>query len=165
LDNSNGWGWRSYASDRPAPVLILTGSNDMAVFAIIATDGTVAPGLLCLVNELGVAPAPGAADGKDARARDLRACGWWRVRGGPWRGPGPDQHSRLSGFRHSIGVGRGLRVRRFGVGLQVGVVAQPLEYLLYPTQQATVAEAAETLKTAAEIIGSATKILPNLGFF
>jgi hypothetical protein len=33
--------------------LILTGSNDMAVFAIIATDGTVAPGLWCLVNELG----------------------------------------------------------------------------------------------------------------
>ena len=40
-----------------------------------------------------------------------------------------------------------------------------LEYPLYPTEQATVAEAAETLKTAAEIIDSATKLLPNLGFF
>jgi HEPN domain-containing protein len=40
-----------------------------------------------------------------------------------------------------------------------------LEYPLYPTEQATVAEAAESLKTAAEIIDSATKLLPNLGFF
>jgi hypothetical protein len=71
---------------------------------------------------------------------------------------GPDQHSRLSGFRHSIGVGRGLRVRRFGVGLQVGVVAQPHHHGVGEI-------GAKTLKTAAEIIGSATKILPNLGFF
>jgi HEPN domain-containing protein len=40
-----------------------------------------------------------------------------------------------------------------------------LEYPLYPTEQASAAEAAETLQTAAEIIDSATKLLPNLGFF
>jgi HEPN domain-containing protein len=40
-----------------------------------------------------------------------------------------------------------------------------LEYPLYPTEQASPAEAAETLKTAAEIIDSATKLVPNLGFF
>jgi hypothetical protein len=39
------------------------------------------------------------------------------------------------------------------------------EYPLYPTEQASAAEAAETLKTAAEIIDSAAKLLPNLGFF
>jgi HEPN domain-containing protein len=39
-----------------------------------------------------------------------------------------------------------------------------LEYPLYPTEQASAAEAAETLQTAAEIIDSATKLLPNLGF-
>jgi HEPN domain-containing protein len=40
-----------------------------------------------------------------------------------------------------------------------------LEYPLYPTEQAGAAEAAETLRTAAEIIDSATKLLRNLGFF
>jgi hypothetical protein len=40
-----------------------------------------------------------------------------------------------------------------------------LEYPLYPTEQASAAEAAETLQTAAEIIDSATKLLPDLGFF
>jgi hypothetical protein len=40
-----------------------------------------------------------------------------------------------------------------------------LEHPLYPTEQATAAEAAETLKTAAEIIEAAAKLLPNLGFF
>lgn len=32
-------------------------------------------------------------------------------------------------------------------------------------EQASAAEAAETLKTAAEIIDSAARLLPNLGFF
>jgi hypothetical protein len=40
-----------------------------------------------------------------------------------------------------------------------------LEYPLYPTEQATPAEAAETLQTAAELINAATKLVPNLGFF
>lgn len=40
-----------------------------------------------------------------------------------------------------------------------------LEYPLYPAEQASAAEAAETLKTAAEIIDAATKLVPNLGFF
>lgn len=39
-----------------------------------------------------------------------------------------------------------------------------LEYPLYPTEQADPAEAAETLKTAAEIIDAVAKLLPNLGF-
>jgi HEPN domain-containing protein len=40
-----------------------------------------------------------------------------------------------------------------------------LEYPLYPTEQASPAEAAETLKTAAEIIDAAARLIPNLGFF
>lgn len=40
-----------------------------------------------------------------------------------------------------------------------------LEYPLYPTEQADEAEAAETLGAATEIIESAAKLLPNLGFF
>ena len=40
-----------------------------------------------------------------------------------------------------------------------------LEYPLYPTEQAGAAEAAETLKTAGEIIDAASKLVPNLGFF
>jgi HEPN domain-containing protein len=40
-----------------------------------------------------------------------------------------------------------------------------LEYPLYPTEQASVAEATETLKTAAEIIDAASRLIPNLGFF
>jgi hypothetical protein len=40
-----------------------------------------------------------------------------------------------------------------------------LEYPLYPTEQATPAEAAETLQTAAELIDAAVKLVPNLGFF
>ena len=40
-----------------------------------------------------------------------------------------------------------------------------LEYPLYPTEQASPEEAAETLETAAEIIDAATKLIPNLGFF
>ena len=40
-----------------------------------------------------------------------------------------------------------------------------LEYPLYPTEQATPAEAAETLQTAAELIDAATKLVPSLGFF
>jgi HEPN domain-containing protein len=40
-----------------------------------------------------------------------------------------------------------------------------LEYPLYPTEQASAAEAAETLKTADEIIEAASKLVPNLGFF
>ena len=40
-----------------------------------------------------------------------------------------------------------------------------LEYPLYPTEQATPDEAAETLQTAVEIIDAAAKLMPNLGFF
>jgi HEPN domain-containing protein len=40
-----------------------------------------------------------------------------------------------------------------------------LEYPLYPTEQASPAEAAETLKTAAEIIDAAAKILPSLAVY
>src|SRR5579863_3193147 len=40
-----------------------------------------------------------------------------------------------------------------------------LECPLYPTEQASPAEAAETLTTAAEIIDAAAKLVPNLGFF
>lgn len=40
-----------------------------------------------------------------------------------------------------------------------------LEYPLYPTEQASAAEAAETLRTASEIIDAAAKLVPNLGFF
>lgn len=37
-----------------------------------------------------------------------------------------------------------------------------LEYPVYPTEQAS---AAEALKTAAEIIDAAARLIPNLGFF
>jgi HEPN domain-containing protein len=40
-----------------------------------------------------------------------------------------------------------------------------LEYPLYPTEQASPAEAAETLNTAGEIIDAASKLVPNLEFF
>ena len=40
-----------------------------------------------------------------------------------------------------------------------------LEYPLYPTEQASPAEATETLTTAAEIIDAAAKLIPSLGFF
>jgi hypothetical protein len=40
-----------------------------------------------------------------------------------------------------------------------------LEYPLYPTEQASRSEAAETLETAAGILDAATKLVPNLGFF
>jgi hypothetical protein len=40
-----------------------------------------------------------------------------------------------------------------------------LECPLYPTEEASPAEAAETLSTAAEIIDAAAKLIPNLGFF
>lgn len=40
-----------------------------------------------------------------------------------------------------------------------------LEYPLYPTEQASAAEAAETLKTADELIDAASKLVPALGFF
>jgi HEPN domain-containing protein len=40
-----------------------------------------------------------------------------------------------------------------------------LEDPLYPTEQASPAEAAETLKTAAEVIAAAAKLVPNLKFF
>jgi HEPN domain-containing protein len=40
-----------------------------------------------------------------------------------------------------------------------------LEYPLHPTEQASAAEAAETLESAAEIIDSAARLLPNLSFF
>jgi HEPN domain-containing protein len=40
-----------------------------------------------------------------------------------------------------------------------------LEYPLYPTEQASAAEAAETLKTADEIIDAASRLVLNLGFF
>ena len=40
-----------------------------------------------------------------------------------------------------------------------------LEYPLYPTEQASAAEAAEALKSAAEIIDSAAKLLLNLSLF
>jgi HEPN domain-containing protein len=40
-----------------------------------------------------------------------------------------------------------------------------LEYPLYPTEEASAAEAAEALKTASDIIDVAARLLPNLGFF
>lgn len=40
-----------------------------------------------------------------------------------------------------------------------------LEYPLYPTEEASSAEADEAPETAAEIIGSAAKLVPRLGFF
>ena len=40
-----------------------------------------------------------------------------------------------------------------------------LDNPLYPTEQATPAEAAETLTTAAEIIDAAAKLVINLGFY
>jgi hypothetical protein len=40
-----------------------------------------------------------------------------------------------------------------------------LEYPLYPTEIASAAEAAETLKTASEIINAVAQLLPNLEFF
>jgi len=40
-----------------------------------------------------------------------------------------------------------------------------LEYPLYPTEEATVGEAAEALTTASEIIDAAARLLGNLGFF
>jgi len=40
-----------------------------------------------------------------------------------------------------------------------------LEYPQYPTEKASASEAAETLKTASEIIDAVAQLLPNLGFF
>ena len=40
-----------------------------------------------------------------------------------------------------------------------------LEYPLYPSEEATVGEAAEALNTADEIIDAVALLLPNLGFF
>ena len=57
-------------------------------------------------------------------------------------------------FGSSLRAFGGLRRRR-----------NELEYPLYPTEQASPAEAAETLRTAAEIIEAAAKLVPNLGFF
>jgi HEPN domain-containing protein len=57
-------------------------------------------------------------------------------------------------FGSSLRAFGGLRRRR-----------NELEYPLYPTEQASPAEAAETLRTAAEIIEAAIKLVPNLGFF
>lgn len=57
-------------------------------------------------------------------------------------------------FGSSLRAFGGLRRRR-----------NELEYPLYPTEQATTAEAAETLNTAAEIIDAAARLVPNLGFF
>ena len=57
-------------------------------------------------------------------------------------------------FGSSLRAFGGLRRRR-----------NELEYPLYPTEQASPAEAAETLRTAAEIIEAAVKLVPNLGFF
>jgi hypothetical protein len=57
-------------------------------------------------------------------------------------------------FGSSLRTFGGLRRRR-----------NELEYPLYPTEQASPAEAAETLRTAAEIIEAAVKLVPNLGFF
>ena len=57
-------------------------------------------------------------------------------------------------FGSSLRAFGGLRRRR-----------NELEYPLYPTEQASPAEAAEPLKTANEIIDAAAKLVPNLGFF
>jgi HEPN domain-containing protein len=57
-------------------------------------------------------------------------------------------------FGSSLRAFGGLRRRR-----------NELEYPLYPTEQASPAEAAETLETATEIIDAAAKLVPNLGFF
>jgi HEPN domain-containing protein len=57
-------------------------------------------------------------------------------------------------FGSSLRAFGGLRRRR-----------NELEYPLYPTEQATTAEAAETLNTATEIIDAAARLVPNLGFF
>jgi hypothetical protein len=56
----------------------------------------------------------------------------------------------------------GTRLRAFG-GLRRR--RNELEYPLYPTEKASADEAAETLKTAAEIADAVAQILPNLGFF
>jgi hypothetical protein len=56
----------------------------------------------------------------------------------------------------------GTRLRAFG-GLRRR--RNELEYPLYPTEQASADEAAETLKTAAEIADAVAQLLPNLGFF
>jgi HEPN domain-containing protein len=57
-------------------------------------------------------------------------------------------------FGSSLRAFGGLRRRR-----------NELEYPLYPSEQATSAEAAETLNTATEIIDAAARLVPNLGFF
>ena len=57
-------------------------------------------------------------------------------------------------FGASLRAFSGLRRRR-----------NELECPLHPTEEASVGEAAEALKTADEIIGAVAQILPNLGFF
>jgi hypothetical protein len=57
-------------------------------------------------------------------------------------------------FGSSLRAFGGLRRRR-----------NELEYPLYPAEQATTAEAAETLTTATEIIDAAARLVPDLGFF
>jgi hypothetical protein len=57
-------------------------------------------------------------------------------------------------FGSSLRAFGGLRRRR-----------NELEYPLYPTEQASPVEAAETLNTATEIIDAAAKLVLNLGFF
>jgi hypothetical protein len=55
---------------------------------------------------------------------------------------------------------------QFGPALQAfGGLRRRRNELEYPLAQASPAEAAETLRTAAEIIDSAAKLVPNLGLF
>lgn len=61
-----------------------------------------------------------------------------------------------------IGAQFGPRLRAFG-GLRRR--RNELEYPLYPTERASSAEAAETLRTATEIIDAIAELVPNLGFF
>lgn len=56
----------------------------------------------------------------------------------------------------------GTRLRAFG-GLRRR--RNELEYPLYPTENASTDEAAEAIKTAAEIADAVAQILPSLGFF
>jgi HEPN domain-containing protein len=56
----------------------------------------------------------------------------------------------------------GVSLRAFG-GLRRR--RNELEYPLYPTERASASEAAETLKTANELIEAVARLLPDLGFF
>ena len=78
------------------------------------------------------------------------------------QGPRPTTADGHKAVDDAIRAQFGASLRAFG-GLRRR--RNELEYPDYPTEKASVGEAAEALQTASEIIDAAARLLPNLGFF